>query len=407
MNTISRCCGTGGRATCRRARPGVRLLTRLLLAACCVLIVLPGTSPRAEPGFSTSPSTNSGKRWRVAYYEGGAHGNYTEYLRAVVGGLMKLGWMEPRDIPETPDNSARALWAWLSGLDGKYLEFKQDAFYSAGWDQGVRDRQRQEFLGRLNTVKDIDLVLALGTWAGKDLAVNDHEIPTIVMSTSEPVRSGIIEGIHDSGRDHVHARVDPKRYERQVRVFHEVIEFGRLGVAYEDSPDGRSYAAMDTVEKVARERGFELVRCYTQSDVADQEAANRSVVECFEQLVKETDAIYVSNQGGVNQETIPNLVDIANRHRVPTFSQAGSQEVRHGFLMSISRPSYKPVGRFLAATVAKVLNGAQPRELNQLFEESPSIAINLKTAEVIGLYLYADVLAAADEIYRDIVPPAR
>jgi len=70
--------------------------------------------------------------------------------------------------------------------------------------------------------------------------------------------------------------------------------------------------------------------------------------------------------------------------------------------MSISRPSFKPVGRFLAATVAKVFNGVKPRRLMRLYEEVPSIAIILKTAELIGLYLYADVLAAADEIYRGI-----
>ena len=111
-------------------------------------------------------------------------------------------------------------------------------------------------------------------------------------------------------------------------------------------------------------------------------------------------------QGRGRDRQFRSLIDhLLVRYRVPTFSQAGSREVRYGFLMSISRPSFKPVGRFLAATVAKVLNGAQPRELNQLFEEAPSIAINLKTAEVIGLYLYADVLAAADEIYRDIESP--
>ena len=84
---------------------------------------------------------------------------------------------------------------------------------------------------------------------------------------------------------------------------------------------------------------------------------------------------------------------------------AQSKEVSHGVLLSISRPSFKPVGVFLAATVAKVLNGAKPGNLPQLYEEAPSIAINLKTAELIGLYLYADVLAAADEIYRDIRTP--
>ena len=77
----------------------------------------------------------------------------------------------------------------------------------------------------------------------------------------------------------------------------------------------------------------------------------------------------------------------------------------YGFLLSISRPSFKPVGHFLAVTLSKVLNGAKPRQLNQLFEESPNIAINLKTAELIGLYLYADVLAAADELYQEISTP--
>ncbi len=411
MNTPSKGSGVSDRlARLCSGYPNNPLVRSLLLVFCVLAGVLtPGAQAvgGTEAAFSTSPKTNEGKPWRIAYYEGGAHGNYHEYLRAVVGGLMKLGWIDSREIPDSADNNSRSLWDWLSKLDGKYLTFRKDAFYSAGWDQNARDVQRKEVLQRLNTVKDIDLVLALGTWAGKDLAVDVHSVPTIVMSTSEPVRSGIIDGIHDSGHDHVHARVDPKRYERQIRVFHDTIAFERLGVAYEDSPDGRSYAAMDTVEKVAKERGFELVRCFTKSDVADQSAANSSVVDCFKQLSRQTDAIYVSNQGGVNSDTIPTLVDIANRHRIPTFSQAGSQEVRYGFLMSISRPSFKPVGRFLAATVSKVLNGAKPRQLNQLFEESPSIAINLKTAEVIGLYLYADVLAAADEIYRDIEPASK
>ena len=100
-----------------------------------------------------------------------------------------------------------------------------------------------------------------------------------------------------------------------------------------------------------------------------------------------------------------NGVEIANTHRIPTFSQAGAKEVEYGFLLSISRPGFKSVGLFLAATIAKVLNGAKPRQLKQLFEETQNIAINLKTAELVGLYLYADILAAADEIYRDIIVP--
>jgi hypothetical protein len=62
----------------------------------------------------------------------------------------------------------------------------------------------------------------------------------------------------------------------------------------------------------------------------------------------------------------------------------------------------KPAGRYFAAILAQVFNGAKPRQLDQVFEEAQNIAINLKTAEIIGFYLYADILAAADEIYTMI-----
>jgi ABC-type uncharacterized transport system substrate-binding protein len=66
---------------------------------------------------------------------------------------------------------------------------------------------------------------------------------------------------------------------------------------------------------------------------------------------------------------------------------------------------FKPVGMFEAAIMVKILNGAKPRQLPQLFQDSPNIALNLKTAELIGLYLYADMLAAADEIFNEISAP--
>ena len=52
--------------------------------------------------------------------------------------------------------------------------------------------------------------------------------------------------------------------------------------------------------------------------------------------------------------------------------------------------------------MAKIFNGAKPRQLDQLFEEPPKIAINLKTAELIQYDPPVDVLGSADEIYTEI-----
>jgi len=49
--------------------------------------------------------------------------------------------------------------------------------------------------------------------------------------------------------------------------------------------------------------------------------------------------------------------------------------------------------------------GAKPGELAQLFEEPPKIALNLKTAEMIGFDPPVDIMLAADEIFQDIETP--
>ena len=101
------------------------------------------------------------------------------------------------------------------------------------------------------------------------------------------------------------------------------------------------------------------------------------------------------------------MVEIANRNKIPTFSQSGAREVSYGILASLSRAGYKYVGRFHAETIAKVFNGAMPNQLNQLYEEPPKIALNLKTAEIIGFDPPIVLLGATDEFFDDIIVTAK
>ena len=64
------------------------------------------------------------------------------------------------------------------------------------------------------------------------------------------------------------------------------------------------------------------------------------------------------------------------------------------------------MGEFYAKTLARIMNGASPRRLIQVFEDPSQIAINLTTAERIKFYPTMDNLSIADEIYRTpAVPP--
>ncbi|MCP4110022.1 MAG: ABC transporter substrate-binding protein [Desulfobacteraceae bacterium] len=357
-------------------------------------------------GFAqqTEPMRNKGKKWRIGYLEGGSFYNYPPNLTAFVLSLADAGWLRRLTIPPQKNEAdAKAIWNWLAAnVKSRYLEFPKDAFYSSNWDSNLRIAQKKELIKRLKIKHDIDLMIAMGTWAGQDLANNEHNVPTMVFSSSDPIRSNIIKSAKDSGFSHVHARIDPTRYERQVRLFHDIIGFRTLGVVYEDSFEGRTYAAVNDIEKVANEQGFKIVRCFSKNQVPNIKTANDSVVKCHKELALKVDAVYITNQTGINIKNMERLLAPLLKYKIPTFSQIGSRDVIYGVLMCVAQANFRYVGKYHAEVAARIFNGAAPGSLNQVFEDPPKISINLATAAIIGYEPPVDILGAADEIYQDI-----
>lgn len=364
----------------------------------------------AKHTFAMTPTTNKGKKWRIAYYEGGPFTDYQQVFTETVHALMQIGWIEPAELPKQKGEENKILWDWLATkAKSNYLEFPKDAFYSPNWISKQREDLVAGLMQRLNQSKDIDLLIAVGTMAGQDFANNKHKVPTLVLTASDPISAGIIKSVEDSGFEHVHATIDPKRYERQIRIFHEIVDFKTLGMFFENSVNGRSFSAIDVVQKIAKERGFSVITCYSfDESIDDTKARDDSVRKCMKELAdKKVDAIYVTLQNGVNNDTLPDLVKIANENRIPTFSQGGSAEVKAGLLLSLSQAGFKYVGNFEAQNIAQILNGAKPNQITQLFEEPPKISVNLKTAEIIGFDPPIVMLGAADEIFHTIENPSK
>ena len=370
----------------------------IIVCICCVNISL-----LSAGNFSNLPVTNNGKKWRIAYFEGGEYIVYQTMLHYTVKGFMELNWAENKKIPEQNGEQTDQLWRWCShNVKSEYIEFVEDAHYTGQWDENLTNQLQEKFINRLNQDKDIDIIIAMGTVAGQKLSNNNHNIPTIVINASDAVGAKIVKSVEDSGFDHVNAHVDPLRYERQIRLFHDIIGFKKLGMIYENTVIGKSYAGVDSVLSVSKERGFEVIPCFAKADNPDYDLAVNDYLRCLNKLAKEIDAIYITSCTSVSDDSRPKIIKILNQHKIPSFSQMGSFEVKDGFLLSISQESFKYVGLFHADTMAKIFNGATPRQLTQLYEEPPKIAINLKTAEIIGYDPPVDILAAADEIFQTI-----
>jgi ABC-type uncharacterized transport system substrate-binding protein len=382
---------------------------RLLLVFLIIVLSLRSTAPKAgqDDAFPTTPRLNQGQKWRIGYLQGGDYNSYQQSLAAITQGLMRLGWLKATELPIMKnDKDTEVLWQWLAKeATSDYLEFVADARYDAQWQKEKRPLVQKEVLNRLNTAKDIDLMLAMGTWAGQDLAITANKVPTIVGSTNDPIVSGIIQSAENSGFDNIHAKIDPDRHLRQVRLFHEIFNFSVLGIVYEDSSEGRGFSAVDHVYKVAQEKKFRVEMCQAPFDGVSPAEAENLVVNCYKDLADKVQAIYIVRHPAVNLGSLPKILAPLLEKKIPTFSQAFSDEVSHGVLLSISLADFSYIGDFYALTIAKILNGAKPRNLNQIFLNPPKIAINLRTAQLIGYDPSVDIVGAADEIFTEIAAP--
>jgi ABC-type uncharacterized transport system substrate-binding protein len=381
---------------------------RRSIAGCCgVLIILISCfsfaySSQKDKKNSIDPVTNRNKPWRIGYYEGGPYENYVGHLRAVVAGLQEIGWLNDFTVPDiwAPED-AKSLWDFLCAEgSGKYIEFVQDAFWSADWDNENRKKTRSSALIRLREKGDIDLILALGTWAGQDLACNEHTVPTIVLSTSDPIGAGIIKSAEKSGYRHVHARVDEDKYKRQIRLFYDIFSFASLGVVYENSPEGRLYSNIPDLREMAAELGFEIVERHVPDIGLSDEECVQMVKAAYSELAEVVDVQWIGAHRGESPQYLPQILQPLLDRGIPTWAAEGAVWVKNGALMSISRMNLSDVGVWTAGIIAQVLRGTAPGDLSQFFRHPDAIAINMTTARKIGYDPPPGILEIADEIYK-------
>ncbi|CAM3834764.1 ABC transporter substrate binding protein [Bordetella tumulicola] len=368
--------------------------------------VAPGNAPSSitrQPLVSAVTPTlrPDGKKWRLGYLGSGEHTEYPRTLRAIVQGLAQLGWLSTPELPA--DLSSEQLWAFLAEhTTSAYLEFVHDAWWQPGhFDAEQRPKVRDAVMARLSTLSDIDLIIAMGTWAGQDMVTLDAPVPTIVAAASDAVSAHIVESPADSGLDNLLARVQPEHHQQQVRLFHDIVPFKRLGLVYENTPEGKTYGAVDAAQQVARERGFDVIACHARSTGLTREQASKNVLDCYRRLAPDIDAAYVTLHIGTADTTTGHIAQILRQAHIPSFAMLGSEYVEQGILLSLAQADYAYVGLFYAKSIARIFNGAQARQLNQIWMDPQKLAINLYTARLIGFDPPVDVLLAADEVFEN------
>lgn len=281
------------------------------------------------------------------------------------------------------------------------ISFPADAQRSSGWDQpDLLKQEAQALMSR----DDLDLIIAMGTDATRALLeANNHQTPIVAMAVSDPIGSQFIASAEDSGIDNFTVRLDLDRFPRMFEIFHQVVEFERLGLIFPDTHSGHQFTNLEEARSIAAQRGFEIIE---YSDLTDE-----SIQDCragLEYLIQQgIDAFFIPSLVCFDwqQSDVDVLLSDLRDAGIATFARNGSQDVMGGALMGFSTVDFSRRGQFLAQMIIDILQGATPRSLNMVDTGIPKISFNLAVAHEIGFNPPFDILAATDELYQEIILP--
>lgn len=393
-----------GRQQLKKDLCKLKFCRTLLLAVIIFLVPISVVADKKD-----SKTDNSIKKsMRIAFCESEPFVNYSKMTYWILKAMEESGLIG--DISEMPYNGKPEdtflMWNWLQKNQSTEwkVEFVGDAWFSIGNEikSGVdRSSVVNKINNRLKT-GDIDLVISMGSDAGKVLAKMSQPAKVMIFSASNPLMSGIVKNADISWVEGIWAHVDNNKFIRQLMVLKNVIEPKRLGVVYENSDIARTYSAIEDVEKIAAKEKISIERVFVNepSSDKDNERYYEELHAAYETLATKIDAFYLT-VASIEKEKLPMLLEPFIKRNIPVFSQIGADEVEFGALMSITAIDFKNVGRFGVDILKEVISGTPIEELPQQFESTPMIIINLSTAEKIGFKVPFEMLLVADQVFVD------
>lgn len=232
--------------------------------------------------------------------------------------------------------------------------------------------------------QNVDVIVGFQTPAVRAAKQATTEIP-IVMDAGDPVGMGLVSSLalpggNITGMSALTAELAPKglEYLRQI-----LPSLRRLGL-FLNATDPFRKPFLEYNQLAVHRLGLELQPMFVSGPVELQSAFETAAKERFDALMVQPSLDLVR------------AAELALAHKLPAASLT-SLFVRAGGLMSFSA-NYTELWREMAVYVAKILNGAKPATLPVAQPTKFELAINLKTADALGLAIPPTLLASADEV---------
>jgi putative ABC transport system substrate-binding protein len=235
-----------------------------------------------------------------------------------------------------------------------------------------------------------DVIVASGAGAVRAAKRATQQIPIVIAGSPDPVAEGLVASLAHPGANVTGVSFMPGREleGKRLELLQEAVPgVTRVAVIL----DSTSRLDPAPLQAAARALGITLL-------LSGETESPEEFRDTFAEMVRErADAIYAPETPiNVGQRLL--IVELALKHRLPAIY--GAREfVEAGGLMAYG-PSFAELFRRAAIYTDRILKGAAPGELPVEQPMRFELALNIRTAKILGLSFPPSILIQADEVFQ-------
>jgi putative ABC transport system substrate-binding protein len=283
---------------------------------------------------------------------------------------------------------------YLAGVEGL-----REALKTAGLEEGrdlalvVRDAAGDpsavEAAARELENDGVDLIVAFSTSTALATKRATARVPIVFSVSSDPVAVGLVESIsHPGGRLTGAHNITSDLTGKRLQLLRDLVPGVRRVLTFYNPANPAGVISVGLAREAAGRLGIEFV---------ERQVASAGQVRDEAKSLRAGDAdayFFVSDAMATTQERL--IVARANELRMATMA-SWVDPVLHGTLAAYGI-SLRQIGRGAANYVSRILAGTPPGDLPVEAVNRPVFAINLKTAQALGITVAPTLLAQADEV---------
>jgi putative ABC transport system substrate-binding protein len=280
---------------------------------------------------------------------------------------------------------------WLAALRRRLQELgwsdERDLQIDVRWGSADIDYIRSSAVDLVNSKPDV--ILVYGVRSLNAMREATHQIPVVFIATSDPVGLGLVESLaHPGGNLTGFMLYEVSLAGKLVELIKDLVpDLVRVALVF--NPDNTSAAGYwRSIETVATSRNVIPISLPVRDIGNILDAVDAFAREPNGGLVLPTDLTTI-----VNRDLI---VALAARRRLPALYSFRS-DVARGGLMSYGPDTTNLFVR-AASYIDRILKGEKAADLPVQAPTKLELAINLKTANALGLEVPPSLLARADEV---------